>query len=427
MKLRTTYILIFCQVFLHGCDSNVDENPAQPPPDRKAVEKETKDSPDQGKTAELPKTTASTAGEKLLDVEAVGKLLADREASAKESQANAYGYAWMDFISLNSPVVGNPAKLWETWRPTSTVYLPDGGKPAPWGTTATVPTEVLEKANSLPNWPTSSVWHNLDTRIQVDGQVLRDKWNQDVRYQLLMNKDTFNYLVSRGFYNVNGQEEAARKNERADFPLTAYELKTSYIWIGTDEAKYDALKAKYYIVRAYYQSQNDDGTPGPWVVGYAAFSGMHIIDKATPKWVWITFENVNNSDFTQVKLELPIASGARVANQRYQTALKKAGSVFAEYQLNGVQTQFTQSDGTPILLANSQIESAFQKKSSCSTCHAIASINKAGQYFNLVDSRGGNVTYYVGNPPNVEATGFVGLDFVWSMRRAHRASSSKTK
>jgi hypothetical protein len=225
--------------------------------------------------------------------------------------------------------------------------------------------------------------------------------------------------VARQFYNVNGQELAAQQGKPANFPPESYELKTSWLWLGTDPARCAEVTGKYYIVNAYYQLFDRDGQPAGWQVGYAALAGMHIITKSLPNWVWITFENVYDTDFTAARLELPITPADQAANQAYQSALKSQGSVFANYQLDGVQTTFTvPATSQPTLLANSTIESAFQTQSSCITCHHLASIQPNGEYFNLVNTQGGNVNYYTGDPPS--QTGFNSLDFVWSMKRAHR-------
>ena len=164
-----------------------------------------------------------------------------------------------------------------------------------------------------------------------------------------------------------------------------------------------------------------DGLPSGWQVGYAALAGMHIINKAQPEWVWITFENVYNPQFTAAKLELPLSADVVAANQQYQGLL--AGNVFANYQLDGVQTTFTEpgSPSQPTLLANSTIESIFQQQSSCITCHSLASISAKGEYFNLAYTEGGNLNYYVGNPPSLAGYNF--LDYVWSMKRASRQRS----
>jgi predicted transcriptional regulator len=374
----------------------------------------------------LPPVAEKTAEQsEVLDLQAIEKMVTNQQASQEALNADLGEYAWGLFLQLNNPWIGTAPKLWESWRQTSTVFLPDGSRPLPWGQD-TVPEEVKSKAQNLAtsDCATTGVLHNLDTKIQVDGLVLLNKWNQEVRYQLLMNQPTFDYVVARGFYNVNGQESATQP---ANFPWTAYELKTSWIWIGTDESKCAELKDKYYIVAAYYQVFNNDGQPQGWEVGYAALTGMHIINKTIPNWVWITFENVNNPDFTQVKLELEVPSYAKAANDKYQPALQAIGSIFANYQLDGVQLAFTEPDGTETLLANSNIESAFQKQSSCITCHALASIKPDGEYFNMVNSQGGDVGYYIGEPPDVGAMGFNPLDFVWSMKRAHRLRTPPTQ
>jgi len=355
----------------------------------------------------------------LLEVKAIEHMVGDPEASRKAAETDRGTYAWQLFIYLNNPVTGADQKFWEkNFRETSTIYLKTGCRPAPWGPTP-LPPEITNQAKTLPQWiEPAQVWHNLDTSIQVDGLVLLDKWSQDVRYQLLMNQPAFDYIIARSFYNVDGQEKAAQEGKPADFPPPSFELKTSWIWIGADRAKFDALKDKYYLAPAYYEVV-DNGRHVRWEVGYAALTGMHIINKSRPTWVWITFENVNNPDFTKVKLQLQIPDYAQRANQLFQPRLRDLKSVFANYQLDGVQLSFQD----PTLLANSNIESAFQSQSSCSTCHATASITQNGKYFNIVNNSGGNVSYYTGTPPSL--TGYTTLDFVWSLKRASRKTDCR--
>ncbi|HEV7509565.1 MAG TPA: hypothetical protein VGS07_32120 [Thermoanaerobaculia bacterium] len=336
-----------------------------------------------------------------------------------EDPANA---AWSLFIELNEPVAGAGTKVWETdFRQTSSVYLLDGGVPPPWGQVPPPPgLPAIPPAPEGCEDVSPAVRHNLDTTIQVDGRDLLDKWHQPVRYQLLMNEPTFKYIVDRQFYNVNGQEKAAAAvpPQPANFPSTSYELKTSWLWLGTDAAKCAEIKGKYYVVNGYYQIFDRDGQPAGWEVGYAALAGMHIINKAQKNWVWITFENVYDKDFTAARLELPLTPETQTANQTHQSALAGQQSVFANYQLDGVQTEFLGSGGQPTLLANSTIESAFQTQSSCITCHHTASIKPNGEYFNFAYTQNGNLNYYVGTPPGQSGYNF--LDYVWSMKRAHR-------
>lgn len=359
-----------------------------------------------------------TSSHRLPSPVAAARLRKDPAAARKAFSESSADYAWDLFLALNDPWNAPGTKVWETaFRQTSTIYLADGSAPPPWGKTSDPPDLPPIPANGC---VPPGVRHNLDTDLQVDGFDLLDRWQQAVRYQLLMNEQAFDYIVTRQFYNVNGQELAAQQNQPADFPDTSFELKTSWLWLGTDAARCAEVKDEYYVVNAYYQLFDRDGLPAGWQVGYAALAGMHIINKSQPDWVWITFENVNNPQFTAAHLELPIAADVQDANQAYQDALRSSGSVFANYQLDGVQTTFTEpgNPGQPTLLANSTIESAFQTQSSCITCHHLASIKPDGTYFNLVNTQGGNVNYYTGNPPSQQ--GYTFLDFVWSMKRAHR-------
>ena len=69
-----------------------------------------------------------------LDLGPVQKMMADRTTFATALQTgNTEEIAWQIFLQLNTPLTGNAPKIWEGWRQTSSVYLPDGGQPAPWG------------------------------------------------------------------------------------------------------------------------------------------------------------------------------------------------------------------------------------------------------------------------------------------------------
>lgn len=314
---------------------------------------------------------ASAQQARLLDSAQAQRMVTDPAAAQSAVQAgNVIDVAWSWFIALNSPLTGVDPKVWEGWRQTSTVYLASGQAPPPWGQAPAPPPAVIAAAQKQ-GLNTNLPFHNLDSDLQVDGLALRDNFNQNVRYQLLMNQDTFEYVVSNGIYNVNGQQAMAQANKPASFPPTSFELKTSWIWIGTNQSIFKQLNGKYYIVNAYYAMVDGSGKPnGLYQVGRAALSGMHIISKPVPQWVWTTFQNVYDAQYTKATNKLPIPAAVQQANQKYRAALKKAGSIFANYQLIGTQWQFVDAAGKPILLANSQIESAFQLASSCATCHS---------------------------------------------------------
>jgi hypothetical protein len=365
-----------------------------------------------------PLSAASVWAAEALDTAKIEKLTTDRDAARVLLEGGAAAeVAWSWFIWVNTPPTGAGPKAWEAWRPTSTVYLPDGGAPPPWGQTPGPPTKVIDQARQQ-GLNTNLPFHNLDSDVQSDGLALRDKSGQNVRYEIIMNGDMFNYILSNGIYNINGQQAMAQANRPTDFPWNAFELKTSWIWIESN-SQYQQLKDKFYIVNAYYALADGSGKPnGLYQVGRAALTGMHITSKPVPNWLWVTFQNVNDAQYTQITNKLPIAPAVAQANQKYRNILKGVGSIFANYQLMGTQWQFVDSAGKPLLLANSQIESAFQLASSCTTCHATASYSATQGYFNLVKQQNGGFTYYTGQPPVDQLKAYNTLDFIWSLKRA---------
>lgn len=317
-------------------------------------------------------------------------------------------FAWHTFIRL-MPI--QSGVIFENFRATSTVLLPDGSRPPAWGEAVPLPEAVVEYAASH-NIPADARWHNLDTVVQVDGLALQDKWLQNVRYELLMNQAIVDYLIASGLYNANG---LAAHNGPLNFPADSTELKTSWIWIDSADTsnKLAELEPYYYIGNAYFEDAN-----GQLQIGSAALTGVHIVPKDdTANWVWITFENEHNDVFTNVKYQLQRSTEVLDSNSRYQQSPPLTGSVFSNYLLNGVQTEFD-TNGAPGLLANSQIESNFQQSSSCITCHSLAKFKADPllSFFNIVDTAGNGTSYFTGEPPATD--GWTSMDFAWSLRRA---------
>jgi len=161
---------------------------------------------------------------------------------------------------------------------------------------------------------------------------------------------------------------------------------------------------------------------------------LHIITKDVPKWFWTSFRQIDGP-----RPEVPSVDTAgrpSVLN----------GTKWEFYELSGTQTDFVDEFGRPILLSDPHIEDKFQK-SSCITCHALATIGRKrpatgpipppANNINFVEPSGVSVGMPIGTPnPNwfFEPRGFrdrilhqdyVQLDFLWSMPfRASRKSSA---
>lgn len=346
-------------------------------------------------------------------------ILENVEQATTQVSQDVNRFAWDVFVALNSPASANAPLPWETLRQTSTVYLPNGAKPPAWGQPVPPPASVIEQAKAL-GMDVTQPFNNLDSMVQADGLPLKDKWNKYTRYEILMNQYALDYIMDNTLYNVDGQQAFAAKGVNANFPKPAFEVKTSWIFMGGNTAQRDELAPKYVIVNAYYEVIDADGNAtGQYQVGWAAMTGMHVMSKVSPEWVWMTYENVYNPDYTQTSLKLPISDAVQALNKEYQQKL--AGTVLANYQLDGTQTTF---NGPPLLLANSQLESAFQASSSCISCHVTASYSVQNGYFNYAMPTGnGGITYPVGDAILQDLNGYTLFDYAWSVKRASRVAN----
>jgi len=324
--------------------------------------------------------------------------------------------AWNWFVCLNQPAAqGSPNRVWEGFKPSDQVYLANGAQPKPYLPQQPTPMAIQAQAQKLGMNP-NRVFQNLDSTQQVDGLILQmgnqvpaAQRGQAVRFHILMGQDTFNYILDKKIYNMNGQ---AALTGNLNFPATAWELKTSWIWIGTDAAFKQKLESDgYYIIQAYYPDKNQ------YQVGYAALSGMHVINKLNANWVWTTFENVNNSKYTVTNAvpatPMTNTTGPTSAAKPVNLSFQATYPGLAKYELIGVEYQpVTQ------VLANSQLESAFQSTSSCLACHSTAAYSNQKGYFNFALKQQGGIVYPTTPLPDSAYAGYKKLDFVWSLKRA---------
>ncbi|MGC5704089.1 hypothetical protein J4P02_28195 [Pseudomonas sp. NFXW11] len=339
--------------------------------------------------------------------------------------------AWNWFVCFNGQDPNYPKqRVWESFKPSDEVYQRKGETPLPYNQHANLPSDVTNKAQSIPGMDPNGLFLNLGNDTdgstdngtqQVDGlalqmgnQVPAAQRGQAVRFHLLMGQDTFDYVVKNKVYNRNG---IAALTSDLVFPTTAWELKTSWLWIGSDAEFQKQLVADgYFIAQAYYVDKN-----GQYQVGFAGLSGMHVINKLTHDWVWSTFENLNNSKYT-VTNETPAkpmhnitgpTDAAKPVNAQFQAANKN----LAQYELIGVQYDHAQP--APKLLANSQMESAFQSQSSCLACHNTAAYSSSkNTFFNFALKQDGGIVYPTSVLPDSDFAGYQKLDYVWSLKRA---------
>lgn len=365
-------------------------------------------------------------------------LISNQQQSANLANSDPVTYGWDLFFYTNWPALAGPTHrgqpdpnkkfgsgpvVWETWKNSSETYLCNGHAPAKWYTAEAIPPALCPPSSSPigPPQPSDSgaLWQDMTGNSEVDGFPAKDSQNQDILYEIRMDKSTFDYVVTQALYNLDGQIKYAATKGALNFNWTAMEVKAAWRWLDTTQPGCTAQD--YFTANALWAQRNSSGQFVKWQTGLMGLTGLHIISKALPQWVWITFEQVNNTTCTQVQRRDPIPPNIAKMNAQMQQAL--AGTKWANYELVGVQ--IAAMDGAqPILLANTQIETQFQSRSSCLTCHGIANIATHKPAKPEDDLRKSFVQrtppvsppYYIGNPPAL--TPWVGQDFVWSLRRA---------
>ena len=360
-------------------------------------------------------------------------------------------YSWRLFIALNWPAdlarkVANPDAsfgtnapvVWETWRNASnrapdTAFPMDGSDPGPW-LDAPLVAQGLDRFDSADEEPLqrtaliSLLEETGGSAVMFDPQTAGLSQNET-----RLNKETYEFVREEELYNVEGQ--IAKFNagfETISFPAMAKEVKAQWRVITEED------KPRYHWVEA-------QGARGLQIYGLTA---LHITTKDLPNWLWATFEHIDNKTAQEGDNTHPAAEGWLLPSvdrfactdalydcEAIPQGIGLEGTHWENYRLRGVQIDFFDSTGRATLLANSQPEQGFQTTSSCITCHALASINGAGERIAFFDPEAlneGRVIAPVGLPAGWDpVTGvrlgfhddngevlFTQLDFVWSLFRA---------
>jgi hypothetical protein len=333
----------------------------------------------------------------------------------------AYLFAWTMFLTINCPAQTTSASphIWETWKSVEEVYLPGGKAPAPW---------------SAPQPP-----RTLLDRPEIDGYTLLDKNNQPILGEIRMNRGTFDYIVQRSLYSKAGQLAFfASSGPPIDFPVDAMEIKAAWLILTPS----DPANSRFYTVQANY-SDPVTGKTHPVLAGLAS---LHITSKVIPNWFWTTFEQVDNQKTTMAPEAVPISSDARAFNNAVHAALPPQ-SVWRFYQMRGAQLNYVNIGRIPSILANTLLETRFQKTSSCITCHNLATRGSLSQgtlalwnvvgngvagHIGEVGSASNHYTDATGKPICYDSTNndftdcktpsptivYKSMDFVWSLREA---------
>lgn len=331
-------------------------------------------------------------------------------------------FSWVLFIYLNCAPT-DTAVIWEGWATNRGVYLAGGIPPQPWGS----PQLTAYALEDLP---------------EISGHRATTLNGDPILSEIRMNQPNFTYIVQNQLYNKDCQIAffegipCSGDNNPIVFPLEALEIKTAWVILTPN----DPINDRYFTLDTSYIDRH--GNSQQALVGLA---GFHITSKMLPNWLWATFEQIDNPAVTGIQPLDPIPPDVQAMNQVVQASFAESfpDLPWQYYELRGSQIDFVDEQGQPTVLANTLIETDFQRSSSCITCHALATRGSLAQgrlaFFNITDEgmqgyigdvAGQDYHDSFGNPVCYDGTSdyFVAcdtgenvyrqLDFVWSLRGA---------
>lgn len=323
-----------------------------------------------------------------------------------------------------------PAKL--AWRQFVFVNAPQGsgdaGAPVFWETWASAE-EVFADPYSVPQWPASPrsagsepelVQRALMRSLARAGNETGDERrigaigeadpadSAEVRYD----RTAFDWIVLKQLWYLEGQQKwfdlyAMNQPVDVEFPDGSTLVKASWRAIGSSDKP-----------RFHWREE------GGKVWGLVA---LHVTTKILPGWFWATFEHAENPGLPMVAHPDAFGLDGSQPSRALLDMMKGAGldeAVWSRYRLVGTQADYTNRDGSPIVLGNSVIEEGFTAASSCRTCHVRASIGEAGRRLSFDPLVGTPDPAWFVTPSHPPAKRFLRLDYAWSLARAKSRSGN---
>jgi len=254
-------------------------------------------------------------------------------------------FSWNSFLALSHAPDGsfgakhgdNPT-VWESWPEAGDIFLPGGAAPANWPVAGTPPTAAPPAACTTAREPSMRVLRQIAKRPDVleeagepfDSGPLIDTHGNYARFEITVNQDMYQYLVTNHLYSQAGQQAFSDAGGIASFPcgcvvaksvspppdqdtfqlvhdcptgtelgrgeqgqIGAIMVKAS--WKILDTAAGDD-PASFHTEQALVITTQPDGTEtcDKQLVGLV---GLHIAHKtqAAPQWIWSTFEHRANA------------------------------------------------------------------------------------------------------------------------------------
>lgn len=247
-----------------------------------------------------------------------------RQGNIPEAHRLFDEFSWRTFLALNWPATANgtpdtsktltdseTSRVWEFYRESGTVFLPDGKRPAPWEGSPQWTAAATEAREG--DAPTHRLWMQakgdpepqahprLEESIQAFTGPLVDQNGKWVRYEVLMNRTEFDYVFEQQLYNLEGQI-AFTANNLVSFPVNdgnrrhgTMEVKLAWKQLGPNDDP-----SRFLVRQALVDHMVADASgkmiPVKPTLETMGLVGMHIAVKteSSPTWIWSTFEHVDN-------------------------------------------------------------------------------------------------------------------------------------
>jgi hypothetical protein len=234
-------------------------------------------------------------------------------------------YSWRTFIAMNAPADGQTTILhskpktptrWESmdnFKQLLDVMLPPDKQPR-WpaemdgkdGMKAErerlVPAECRDRHQEMPNRMIVQMIEESFNEPFKTGPLI-DQQGRYAIFDILMNRQMFDYILQHHLYNKAGQESAANSGLAVDFPpgqnsdgtLGAFMLKVSWKILGPDEPKPDTFHQVDALV-LMPQPPGDPKAKRPCLPETLGLIGFHAVHKTAsrPQWIWTSFEHKRN-------------------------------------------------------------------------------------------------------------------------------------
>jgi hypothetical protein len=238
----------------------------------------------------------------------------------------------------------------------------------------------------------------------------------------------FRYLAANDLSSRAGLARAFQQGLKVDLPADSIQAKADWMRIG-DLARWRRLDEADVRQSYYTKVEQVDGERSEY-----ALVALHLNSKRWKNWIWATFEHRSNPGRCD-DIDCHDTFGAEVAhvdartpaNQDYGECPKTPpllamfanvglGPIWLNYCLKGSQVAFIERDGRPKLLGNTVIDRLNahipMARSSCMTCHALASFNRQGE------ASGAFADDAIGDVDRARLRDYATDGFVWGVEHA---------